>query len=86
MASANSSVVSFPKRPIRRQTYELAFLPAALEIAETPPSPLGRAVGATIIAIFCVALTWAIFGKIDIVATATGKIIPIGRTKLIQPL
>ena len=86
MASANNSVVSFPKRPIRRHNYELAFLPAALEIAETPPSPVGRAVGATIIAIFCVALTWAIFGKVDIVATATGKIIPSGRTKLIQPL
>jgi hemolysin D len=86
MASANNSVVSFPKRPVRRHNYELAFLPAALEIAETPPSPVGRAVGATIIAIFCVALTWAIFGKVDIVATATGKIIPSGRTKLIQPL
>jgi hemolysin D len=86
MASANNSVVSFPKRPIRRQNYELAFLPAALEIAETPPSPVGRAVGATIIAIFCVALLWATFGKVDIVATATGKIIPSGRTKLIQPL
>ncbi|WP_024516052.1 HlyD family type I secretion periplasmic adaptor subunit [Bradyrhizobium sp. Tv2a-2] len=86
MASANNSVVSFPKRPLRRQNYELAFLPAALEIAETPPSPVGRAVGAVIIAIFCVALAWATFGKVDIVATATGKIIPSGRTKLIQPL
>jgi hemolysin D len=32
------------------------------------------------------ALAWATFGKVDIVATATGKIIPSGRTKLIQPL
>jgi hemolysin D len=86
MASANNSIVPFPKRPIRRHNYELAFLPAALEIAETPPSPVGRAVGATIIAIFCVALMWSIFGKVDIVATANGKIIPSGRTKLIQPL
>lgn len=86
MASANRSVVPFPKRPIRRNHHELAFLPAALEIAETPPSPVGRAVGATIIAIFCVAVAWATFGQVDIVATATGKIIPSGRTKLIQPL
>src|SRR6201999_1676006 len=42
-------------------------------------------VGATIIAIFCVALSWATFGKVDIVASAEGKIVPSGRTKLIQP-
>jgi len=84
-ASAERTVVPFPRRPVARQTYELAFLPAALEIAETPPSPVGRAVGATIIVIFCIALTWATFGKVDIVATATGKIVPSGRTKVVQP-
>jgi hemolysin D len=40
----------------------------------------------TIIAIFCVAVAWATIGKVDIVVTANGKIIPSGRTKLIQPL
>ena len=64
------------RRPAPTGHYELAFLPAALEIAETPPSPVGRAIGATIIAIFCVALTWATFGKVDIVASAKGKIVP----------
>src|SRR5215470_11970748 len=39
----------------RSNRNELAFLPAALEIVETPPSPIGRAVGATIIAVFCIA-------------------------------
>jgi hemolysin D len=83
--AANRTVVPFPRRPPARRDHELAFLPAALEIAETPPSPVGRAIGATIIAIFCVALTWATFGKVDIVASAEGKIVPNGRTKLIQP-
>jgi hemolysin D len=65
---------------------ERAFLPAALEIVETPPPPLAGAIGGTIIALFCVALAWACFGRVDIVATATGRIVPSGRTKVIQPL
>src|ERR1700747_545185 len=73
------------RRAHARRGEELAFLPAALEIVETPPSPIGRAVGATIIALFCVALIWAWAGTIDIVASATGKIVPSGRTKVIQP-
>lgn len=85
MTSAKK-VVEFPqKKQIRRSEYETAFLPAALEIVETPPSPTGRAFGVTIIAFFCLALGWAAVGSVDIVATAPGKIIPSGRTKLIQP-
>jgi membrane fusion protein, hemolysin D len=62
-----------------------AFLPAALEIVETPASPAGRAVAATIILIFCFALVWAAFGTIDIVASASGKVVPFEGTKVIQP-
>src|SRR5882762_1278514 len=85
MTSANRNVVAFPRAEVRRREHEIAFLPAALEITESPPSPIGRAIGASIIAVFCVALMWASFGSVDIVATATGKIVPGGRTKLIQP-
>jgi hemolysin D len=75
--------------PLRRQRAasrdELAFLPAALEIVATPPSPIGRAITLTIIALFCAAVAWARWGSVDIVASATGKIVPSGRTKVIQP-
>src|SRR6266700_1862810 len=84
MKSSNA-VVAFPEARARRRDHELAFLPAALEIVETPPSPVGRAIGATIIAVFVLALAWACLGTVDIVATAPGKIIPSGRTKTIQP-
>jgi hemolysin D len=69
-----------------RSRDELAFLPAALEIVETPPSPLGRAILITVVAMTCLAAAWASFGSVDIVSTAPGKIIPSGRTKLVQPL
>src|SRR6266480_4391284 len=77
-------VIPFRRAHDRREE-ELAFLPAALEIVETPPSPIGRTIGATIILLFCAALVWAWWGTIDIVASATGKIVPSGRTKVIQP-
>ena len=83
-ASPMRRVIPF-RRTHERRGEELAFLPAALEIVETPPSPIGRAIGVTIILLFCAALGWAWWGTIDIVASATGKIVPSGRTKVIQP-
>ena len=83
-ASPMRRVIPF-RRTHQRRGEELAFLPAALEIVETPPSPIGRAIGVTIILLFCAALVWAWWGTIDIVASATGKIVPSGRTKVIQP-
>jgi hemolysin D len=83
--AATKNIISFPSTRSRREQDERAFLPAALEIVETPPSPTGHAIGATIVALFCLALTWATFGHVDIVASASGKIVPSGRVKLIQP-
>jgi hemolysin D len=84
-AKSSHGVVPFPDKRLRRRDHELAFLPAALEIVETPPSPIGRAIGATIIMVFVLALAWACLGTVDIVATASGKIIPSGRSKVLQP-
>ncbi|HET9868257.1 MAG TPA: biotin/lipoyl-binding protein, partial [Nitrospira sp.] len=36
-------------------------------------------------AVFAAGMLWAIFGRIDIVATAQGKIIASGYSKVIQP-
>jgi len=78
------TVIPFKRKP-ERSGDELAFLPAALEIVETPPSPIGRLLAANIVLLFCAVLIWSWFGTIDIVASATGKIMPSGRTKVIQP-
>ena len=61
------------------------FLPAVLEIQQAPPSPIGRAILWTIMAVFASGVLWATLGWIDIVATAQGKIIPSGYSKVIQP-
>jgi hemolysin D len=79
------SIVPF-RRVAGRRGRELEFLPAALELVDTPPSPTGRAIVAAIIALFCAALAWAWWGRIDIVASASGKIVPSGRSKVVQPL
>ena len=70
---------------VRGPTDEIEFLPAALEIVETPPAPAARIIGRVIIAFIAIALFWSILGSVDIIATASGKIVPTGRTKIIQP-
>src|SRR5664279_3808928 len=84
MKSARN-VIAFPSKRERRDRDELAFLPAALEIVETPPSPTGRIISLVVCAFFCLALVWAGFGTVDIIASAPGKIIPSGRSKVVQP-
>lgn len=71
--------------PIRRG-HEAEFLPAALELQETPVSPAPRIVMWLLIAFVFLALMWSIFGRIDVVATAQGKIIPSEGSKVIQPM
>ncbi|WP_147820960.1 HlyD family type I secretion periplasmic adaptor subunit [Salidesulfovibrio onnuriiensis] len=67
-------------------TTEMEFLPAALEVVETPPSPIGRATAWCIMILVVLMVFWAVLGKTDVVAVAEGKIIPSGRVKTIQPL
>jgi hemolysin D len=75
----NWTAVIAPRRSERE------FLPAALEIIETPASPAGRLSLAIIVCAALAALIWACLGHIDIIATATGRIVPVGKSKVIQP-
>ena len=72
--------------PIAVTGRDREFLPAALEILETPPPPLPIALMATISACALVALVWSYFGRLDVHATAPGKIEPAGYAKVIEPL
>ncbi|WP_271079003.1 HlyD family type I secretion periplasmic adaptor subunit [Aurantiacibacter sp. MUD61] len=69
-----------------RPKEEHEFLPAALEIMEKPPSPGMRWLLLLTCVLFVLALLWAIFGRIDVVAVASGKTVPDGSVKIVQPL
>jgi hemolysin D len=87
MKSAENTARLFrlPNWPDQKRQHELEFLPAALEIVETPASPIGRAIIGLLALFFMIAVGWAWVGEIDIISTATGKIVPTGRVKVIQP-
>lgn len=62
------------------------FRPLLSEIEERPLNPLGNVIFWLIISFIVIAGLWAYFGKVDIVVTARGIIIPNGEEKVIQPL
>ena len=76
---------SGPPAP-RRKRADNAFLAPALEILETPPSPVRVALIWIICALAAASIAWAYFGRIDIIAVAQGKFQPTGRVKVIEPL
>jgi hemolysin D len=78
-----TAVLPVRNQPIR--SAEREFLPAALEIVETPPSPIGRLGAYCLVGVFTLVIVWSWFGHVDIVAVSKGKIIPTGHTKIVQP-
>ncbi|MBF4692649.1 HlyD family type I secretion periplasmic adaptor subunit [Fusibacter ferrireducens] len=68
----------------REDQLQKAFLPSALEIIETPPSPIGWMTIWIIFLIIIIGIIWSILGQVDEVAIATGRVIPDGKVKVIQ--
>lgn len=61
------------------------FQPALLQVQSRPPAPLGRGVLYVLLGLVAAALAWAALAKLDIVATAEGKLVPEGYLKIVQP-
>ncbi len=77
---------NFFKNIFREGNLDYEFLPTAIELAETPPSPFNRVLIWIMLLIMLSIFIWSYFGKIDEVAVARGKIVPDGHVKVIQPL
>lgn len=70
-------------RDLRR--LEQDFLPPLLEIQDTPPTPHKRMVLWSLLLLLVIALAWSSVARIDVVATASGRFVPDGRLKVVQP-
>jgi membrane fusion protein, hemolysin D len=63
----------------------LDFAPGLLAIQESPPARLPRAVMYTVGALFVILLLWAMFGKLNVIASAEGRLVPENYVKIVQP-
>lgn len=68
-----------------KRAHELEFLPAALEVEHTPPVPAARALLWALVLLSVLTLAWSVWGQVDIVGIAPGRVVATGRTKLVQP-
>ncbi|MCX7193875.1 MAG: HlyD family type I secretion periplasmic adaptor subunit [Proteobacteria bacterium] len=66
--------------------HEAQFLPAALALRDTPVHPAPRIALWLIMLFALITLLWAVFGRINVVATAVGKVTTNDHTKIIQPM
>ena len=63
----------------------LDFAPDLLSIHERPPARLPRAIVLTVVALTALLLLWASLARLDIIATAEGRLVPLTFTKVVQP-
>jgi hemolysin D len=72
------------RRRTHRKSHDSDFLPAALDVVERPVSPTGRLTAWVLLIGLLASLAWLIWGRVDVVASASGKILPSGNTKIVQ--
>jgi hemolysin D len=77
------------RRPLNEKTVlspeALDFAPGLLSIQESPPARLPRAVLYMVGVLFVILLFWALLGKLNIIASAEGRLVPQSYVKIVQP-
>ncbi|MGR5146434.1 HlyD family type I secretion periplasmic adaptor subunit [Photobacterium alginatilyticum] len=69
-------------KPAGQTHYE--FLPSHLALSQRPPSPFARYTAMSLSLGVIAALLWAYWGKLDVQATAAGRLVVSGRSQVIQ--
>ncbi len=85
MGSGSPVTASAAVLPVVLTPEALDFAPDLLAIQERPPARLPRALLLTVAALVGLLLLWAVFAKLDIIATADGRLVPLTFTKVVQP-
>jgi len=62
------------------------FSPRLLGLRDRPPRPLPRLMVGVLALLLCALFLWAWFGRLDIVARASGRLVPRSRVQVVQPL
>ena len=63
----------------------LDFAPGLVRVQDQPPSPLPRVVLHATLVLFAILLLWTLFGRLDIIAVAHGKLVPQSYLQIVQP-
>ena len=71
-------------KKIDDDSYE--FKPILVEIEDHPQNPLGRTIVYIVTLSLIFFVLWSILAKVDIVVSASGKVIPNGEIKILKPL
>jgi hemolysin D len=61
------------------------FAPDLLTLQESPPSSLPRVAMLAVVSLLAMLGAWSVWARLDIVATAQGRLVPATYTKVVQP-
>lgn len=87
--SNSPAVKKDPQEPLKKESLlskeALEFAPGLLSIQEDPPNSLPRVVLILVVCLILITLIWMMVGRIDIVTTAHGVLLPKDYIKIVQP-
>ena len=63
----------------------LDFSSGLLRIQAQPPTPFARTLLYSLLTMLGLLFIWAVFGRLDVVASAEGKLLPQSYLKIVQP-